>query len=592
MAPADLWPAVSRHRGVESVQVQCAGGAELNPSPEYQRRATRASAEFSAYLRELLRSRHGQGAHDLLGDLATVAEAGDRLSEDELVATTVLLLNAGHEASVNGAANSWWTLFRNPQALRELRRRPELVPTPIEELLRFDTPAPIFERWVLEEIEVEGVVIIRGQEVALLFAAANRDGRVFRAPDQIVLDRQPNPYLSFGAGIHYCLGAPWPSSSSTSCSVRCWSGCRSWSWSPSPRGSPGSCSADWSRSGSAPAGRDHRHPPPASGRGTAARSMRRSMSARPILLDCDTGIDDALAILDFTARGGELLGAGSVHGNVPAPIGARNTLRVLEIAGVGQVPVCVGAARPLAQPLMTAEHVHGQDGLGNTNQPSPQRMVGEGSAAEQMVRLAHQRPGEFTLVAIGPLTNLALALLLDPELPRLIPEVIVMGGAVEVPGNVSATAEANVWHDPEAAQLVIEADWQVTLVTLDATMQALLSPSDLEAIRSATSGRAQFAWAILDHYLTVYQQWLPGRTCPLHDPLALALVLNPELAIYRMLPTQVELRGSATRGTTVCDLRVDPASPAPEPGWRMIRYLDQLDVERFRALFVAGITAA
>ena len=181
---------------------------ELNPSPEYQRRATRASAEFSAYLRELLRSRHGQGAHDLLGDLATVAEAGDRLSEDELVATTVLLLNAGHEASVNGAANSWWALFRNPQALRELRRRPELLPTAIEELLRFDTPAPIFERWVLEEIEVEGVVIPRGQEVALLFAAANRDGRVFRAPDQIVLDRQPNPYLSFGAGIHYCLGAP------------------------------------------------------------------------------------------------------------------------------------------------------------------------------------------------------------------------------------------------------------------------------------------------------------------------------------------------------------------------------------------------
>ena len=129
---------------------RCNARAELNPSPEYQRRATRASAEFSAYLRELLRSRHGQGAHDLLGDLATVAEAGDRLSEDELVATTVLLLNAGHEASVNGAANSWWTLFRNPQALRELRRRPELVPTPIEELLRFDTPAPIFERWVLE----------------------------------------------------------------------------------------------------------------------------------------------------------------------------------------------------------------------------------------------------------------------------------------------------------------------------------------------------------------------------------------------------------------------------------------------------------
>ncbi len=314
------------------------------------------------------------------------------------------------------------------------------------------------------------------------------------------------------------------------------------------------------------------------------------MKPPAIVLDCDTGIDDALAILDFTGRGGQILAAGSVHGNVPAPIGARNTLRVLEIAGLEGVPVSVGAARPLAQPLMTAEHVHGDDGLGNTNQPPPRRPVEPGSAAENLLRIAHQRPGEFTLVAIGPLTNLALALLLDPELPSLIPEVVVMGGAVSVAGNVSPTAEANIWHDPEAAQLVIEAKWKVTMVSLDATMQALLTPPDLEAIRTATSARAQFAWAILDHYLDVYQQWLPGRTCPLHDPLALALVLNPELATYRSLSTQVELRGG-TRGTTVCDLRVDPANPKSDPaeGWRNVRFLDQLDVERFRALFLEGV---
>jgi purine nucleosidase len=318
------------------------------------------------------------------------------------------------------------------------------------------------------------------------------------------------------------------------------------------------------------------------------------VGSNQILLDCDTGIDDALAILDFTARGGELLGVGSVHGNVPAPVGARNTLRVLEIAGCDSVPVCVGAARPLAQPLMTAENVHGRDGLGNTNQPDPQRALAPGSAAEQIVRLAHQRPGEFTLVAIGPLTNLAVALLLDPELPSLVEDVVIMGGAVEVPGNVTPYAEANIWHDPEAAQLVIEASWRVTLVTLDATMQALLTPADLQAIRSAGSQRARFAAAILDHYISVYQQWLPGRTCPLHDPLALALVLNPELATYRELPTLVELRGAQTRGTTVCDLRSDPAAVAPTPasGWRNVRYLDQLDVERFRALFVEGITSA
>jgi len=182
---------------------------ELNPSPEMQRRATEASAAFEAYLRDLVRTRRSSPGNDLLSELAAVVEAGgDRLTEDELIGTAVLLLNAGHEASVNGAANSWYALFRDPAALATLRAEPALVPTAIEELLRFDTPAPMFERWVLEDVEVGGVPIPRGQELALQFAAANRDPAVFDRADEIVLDRSPNPYLSFGAGIHYCLGAP------------------------------------------------------------------------------------------------------------------------------------------------------------------------------------------------------------------------------------------------------------------------------------------------------------------------------------------------------------------------------------------------
>jgi cytochrome P450 len=182
---------------------------ELNPTPEAQRRATDASVAFEAYLRDLSRQRRRAPGADLLSELAGVVETGgDRLTEDELIGTAVLLLNAGHEASVNGAANSWWALFRRPEALARLRAEPRLVPTAIEELLRFDTPAPMFERWVLEDIELRGVTIPRGQELALQFAAANRDPAVFDAADEIVLDRSPNPYLSFGAGIHYCLGAP------------------------------------------------------------------------------------------------------------------------------------------------------------------------------------------------------------------------------------------------------------------------------------------------------------------------------------------------------------------------------------------------
>jgi len=181
---------------------------ELEPTEEDQRRAARASQEFAAYVRRLARERRDRPESDLLSELALVAEAGDRLTEDEVVATAILLLNAGHEASVNGAGNSWWALFRHPDALAALRADPDLVTTAVDELLRYDTPAPMFERWVLEDIEIDGVLIPRGQELALLFASANRDEGTFQRADEIVLDRSPNPHVSFGAGIHFCLGAP------------------------------------------------------------------------------------------------------------------------------------------------------------------------------------------------------------------------------------------------------------------------------------------------------------------------------------------------------------------------------------------------
>jgi cytochrome P450 len=181
---------------------------ELNQSDDSARRAVRASEEFGGYLRRLLAERRARPGDDLISSLAGVVDDGDTLTETELVATCVLLLNAGHEASVNGAGNGWWTLFRHPDALARLRAEPSLLPTAIEELLRFDTPLSLFERWVLEPIEVDGLEIPRGSEVALLFGSANRDAAAFADPDVLDLARDPNPYLSFGAGIHYCLGAP------------------------------------------------------------------------------------------------------------------------------------------------------------------------------------------------------------------------------------------------------------------------------------------------------------------------------------------------------------------------------------------------
>jgi cytochrome P450 len=137
-----------------------------------------------------------------------VVDEGDRLTEDEMIGTCVLILNAGHEATVNVTGNGWWSLFRHPDQLALLRADHALVPRAVEELMRFDTPLQMFERWVLEDAEICGVRVPKGQELALLFGSANHDPAVFDGPDDLDLTRAPNPHMAFGAGIHFCLGAP------------------------------------------------------------------------------------------------------------------------------------------------------------------------------------------------------------------------------------------------------------------------------------------------------------------------------------------------------------------------------------------------
>jgi cytochrome P450 len=185
------------------------GMFELNPTEETARRAVRASVDFSAYLRDLIGERRRTPGEDLISALIAAHDEGDRLSEQEMISTCVLLLNAGHEATVNTTGNGWWTLFRNPEQLEALRASPEvLLASAVEELMRYDTPLQMFERWVLDDIEIGGTVIPRGSEVALLFGSANRDPARFDRPDELHLARVENPHVTFGAGIHFCLGAP------------------------------------------------------------------------------------------------------------------------------------------------------------------------------------------------------------------------------------------------------------------------------------------------------------------------------------------------------------------------------------------------
>ena len=179
------------------------GMYELEPAPEAAAAAVRACEEFGAYLVVLAAERRARPQDDLVTALVQVGE----LTDDEIVGTCVLLLNAGHEATVGTTGNGWWALFRHPDQLQRLREDPSLLPTAVEELLRWDTPLQLFERWVLEDVEIGGTVVPRGAELGLLFGSANRDPQVFQDADRFDVGRAVNPHVSFGAGVHFCLGA-------------------------------------------------------------------------------------------------------------------------------------------------------------------------------------------------------------------------------------------------------------------------------------------------------------------------------------------------------------------------------------------------
>ena len=311
---------------------------------------------------------------------------------------------------------------------------------------------------------------------------------------------------------------------------------------------------------------------------------------RSLILDMDVGVDDAIAIMYLAGHPEVHIAAlGSVPGNAEAPLAADNARRVLELCGLGDVPVAVGAWRPLAQRLETAGSVHGDDGLGNTDQPPPRRGPTGEHAVDQLIRLAHERPGRYDLLATGPLTNLGAALVMDRDLPRLIRSVTVMGGSADGVGNASANGEANIWHDPEAAELVFQAGWPITMVGLDVTMATRLEEPELSAIAASQSPQARFATAILAHYLGIHELGLARRICPLHDPLAAGIAVDPSL-IVRAVDTGVQVsRDGQTRGMTVIDRRPKYADQAGRQG-PLTRVALEVDSARFVANLVRVLT--
>lgn len=305
----------------------------------------------------------------------------------------------------------------------------------------------------------------------------------------------------------------------------------------------------------------------------------------PLLIDTDPGVDDALALLmAFHDTRHELLALTIAAGNVGLAHTVANALKLAEVCGV-EVPVHAGCAAPLLHPARDAAYVHGRDGFGDTGYAPAARQAHDEHAALAIVRHARAHAGELVLVALGPLTNLALALRLDPDLPQRIRRLVVMGGAVTAHGNITPAAEFNIAFDPEAAHIVFEAFPQLDLADWEAVMAHGFLHDDVERWLQAPSPRARFFEGVSRH-TRLWSEDRRGDHWHAADALAMAWALQPEGALdVCERPVAVELQGRHTRGATVVDwLR-------QEGGADNARILGRYDQARFEGMIRDALAA-
>jgi len=280
------------------------------------------------------------------------------------------------------------------------------------------------------------------------------------------------------------------------------------------------------------------------------------MSGRPVIIDCDPGQDDAIALLLALASPDEieLLGITCVAGNVPLPLTTRNARIVVELSGRSGVPVHAGCARPILRPLSTAERVHGKTGLDGYDWPEPTLPLAKAHAVDFIVeRCLAAEDGSITLCPIGPMTNVAAAIVKEPRILPKLREIAFMGGAALVPGNVTPVAEFNIHTDPHAARIVLESGVPLTMFGLDVTQKAITTPARLQAIRAIGTRLAEAAAAMLTFYdrTDIERYGVPGA--PLHDPCVIAYLLRPALFAGKDCPVTVETDSALTMGQTVAD---------------------------------------
>jgi inosine-uridine nucleoside N-ribohydrolase len=277
-----------------------------------------------------------------------------------------------------------------------------------------------------------------------------------------------------------------------------------------------------------------------------------AVTPRKILIDTDPGIDDAMAIF-YALESPELdvIGLTSIFGNAETEVTTVNALKLLEIAGRSDIPVARGVDNPLAMPYRGAvAFVHGTDGQGDVFLPPPKASVHELDAANFIVRSVLDAPGEITLVALGPLTNVALAMQLEPTLGAKLAGIVLMGGNAFVGGNASPAAEANIINDPEAADIVFGAECGVVMAGLDVTESTIMTTSDLARMATFDNARARHLAAIIPFYEKFYLQRLGIEGICVHDSSTISYLLKPELYTWVEYPVRVDVGDSVCRGKT------------------------------------------
>ena len=275
----------------------------------------------------------------------------------------------------------------------------------------------------------------------------------------------------------------------------------------------------------------------------------------PLWFDCDTGVDDANALLILNQLDCfDLVGVSTVAGNVTLDKTTHNTLCVLELAGC-DAPVYEGAALPLMRDQITAAEVHGTDGLGGVAMPEPSKQIEDEKAWDALYDAAVKHQGELVLIAVGPMTNIALAFAKYNELPRLLKRIVIMGGGAKA-GNTTAAAEFNILVDPEAADMLFSSGASVVMCGLDMTLQAYLTTEELEALGALGSPQATFARDCLQKALR-YSLALGQKGIALHDPAAVLFAADD--SIFESYPAwiRVETKGGPSYGKTVTDLYSD-----------------------------------